>query len=327
MTTLTTTEIGCSILCTNEKNTSVFTCNGCSQEFCTKQQLSKLIIEHDQLQESNESCHYSSTGIIDKWEHESVAKIHQIADDIRKELKSKSEKHKNQFSKQWEELSEEFKKIHNSNVCLEIDFRQLSNKFNKLKSYLEAPPTIRFQDNILISKPNICTMPDDIFEMFAGDLEIKDNGQVIKHGSTIVHAVVRGSGEYSSGEHRFQFKIESYNMNKWIFFGIISHKVTMRSNTWAIPSCYGWGGQDSTILNLAMHAGLNGYSCDFELNDTIELILDCDHQQIRLTNLRTKRTHMMNINLLKCPFPWHFLLNIFYPNDQVRILYTDSQEI
>ncbi|CAF4405123.1 unnamed protein product, partial [Adineta steineri] len=37
-------------------------------------------------------------------------------------------------------------------------------------------------------------MPDDIFEMFAGDLEIKDNGQVVEHGPTIGHAVVRGSG-------------------------------------------------------------------------------------------------------------------------------------
>jgi hypothetical protein len=72
-----------------------------------------------------------------------------------------------------------------------------------------------------------------------------------------------------------------------------------------------------------MHTGLNGYSCDFQLHDIIELLLDCDHQIIRLTNKRTYSTHMMKIDLVKCPFPWHFLLNLFYPNDRVRILYID----
>jgi hypothetical protein len=287
------------------------------------QQLDELILNHDQLQQSYECSRYPSTTKIDEWEHESIVKIHQMADDIRRELMKRFEKYTNQFSKQWEHLSEELKTIRNKDDLSEIDLQQLSNKCNKLKSYLAVPPTVRFQDDVFISKPNIFTIPDNIFETFAGDLQIKDNGQVVEHGSSVGHAIVRGSGNYSSGEHRFQFKIESYNINKWIFFGIISHNVTILSKTWAIPSCYGWGGQDSTILNCAMHAGFNGYLCDFELNDIIELLLDCDHKRIRLTNQRTKRTHIMNIDLFKCPFPWHFVVNIFYPKDQVRILYTD----
>jgi len=290
-----------------------------------RQQLDELVFDNDQLQQSHESCQYLSTEKIDEWERESIEKIHKMANDIRRELKIKFEKYTNQFSKQWKQLSEELKTTQNNNDFMEIDLKQLLKRFNKLKSYRASPSTIDFQDNMDISKPIICTIPDDIFEIFAGDLQIKDNGQLVEHGPTVTHAVVRGSGEYSSGEHRFQFKIENYNSNKWIFFGIISHKTIMRSNTWAIPSCYGWGGQDSTILNCAMHAGLNGYLCDFELNDIIELLLDCDHQIIRLTNQRTKRTHMMNIVLAKCPFPWHFLLNLFFPNDRVRILYTDIQ--
>lgn len=172
----------------------------------------------------------------------------------------------------------------------------------------------------LISKLDVCTTTHEIFDMFAGDLRIEDNGQVVVHGSSVAHACVQGNGKYSSGKHRFQFKIESYNINKWIFFGIISHKATMQSRTWAIPTSYGWGGQDSVILNCAVYAGFNNYTCDFELNDTIELLLDCDDHIINLTNQRTNRTHKINIDLVKCPFPWHFCLNFFYPNDQVRIL-------
>ncbi|CAF1121161.1 unnamed protein product [Rotaria sordida] len=289
------------------------------------QQLDELILDHDQLQESSESCHYSPITKIDEWERESIVKIHEIADNLRQELRIKFEKYTNQFSQRLKQLSEELKKIRNDNDFMESDLQQLSNKFNKLKLYLACSPTIHFQDDILISKISISEIPDDIFDMFAGDLKIKDNGQVVEHGPSVCHASIRGNGEYSSGQHRFQFKIESYNVNKWIFFGIISPTVKMQSNTWAIPSCYGWGGQDCTILNCAMHSGLNGYSCDFQLNDIIELLLDCDNRIIRLTNQRTQRTHMMNVDLVKCPFPWHFYLNLFYPNDRVRILYTDNR--
>ena len=335
MTSPTTAKIKRCTLCTNTETTNFFTCIGCSQIFCIEhinehkktlnEQLDKLINNNDQLQESYENCRYPSMRKIDEWEQESIIKIHQIADEIRKELMKKFEKSTNHFSNQWKNLSEEIKIIRNMNEFSEIDLEQLLNKVNKFKTSLLSLPTIGFQDDMIISKPTISIIPDDIFEIFAGDLQIMENGQVVEHGPSVSHALVRGSGCYSSGENRFHFKIESFNINQWIFFGIISHNITLKSNTWAIPSCYGWGGQDSTILNCAMHAGLNGYSCDFQLNDSIELLIDCDHRIIRLTNLRTKRAHTMNIDLVKCPFPWHFTLNLFYPKDRIRILYADIQ--
>ncbi|CAF2689951.1 unnamed protein product [Rotaria sp. Silwood2] len=289
------------------------------------QQLDELILDHDQLQQSSESCHYLSITKIDEWEQESIVKIHQMADKLRQELKIKVEKHRNQFSQRLKQLSEELKKTRSDNDFMESDLQQLLNKFNKLKIYVASSPTIHFQDDILISKISIWQIPDDVFDMFSGDLTIKNDGQVVEHGPSVCHASIRGSDEYSSGQHRFLFKIESYNINKWIFFGVISHTAKMQSNTWAISSSYGWGGQDCTILNCAMHSGLDGYSCDFELNDIIELLLDCDNRTIRLTNQRTQRTHTMNIDLVKCPFPWHFHLNLFYPNDRVRILCKDNR--
>jgi hypothetical protein len=315
-------------------STGVFTCIECSQRICTQhgnkheqifvQQLNKLILDYEQLKQSTESRCDQSPTIIDEWERESIIKIHQMADDIRQELITRMEKHTNQLSSRLSELHEELNNAQKKNDFMETDLKTWSNRLDKLKSYLESPPSICLQDEKFISKLSIYTIPDDIFENFAGDLQIESNGQIVVHGPSVAHAVVRGSGEYSTGKHRFRFKIESYNINKWIFFGIISHKVTLRSNTWAIPSCYGWGGQDSTILNCAMHAGLNGYFCDFELNDTIEILLDCDNRTISLTNQRTKCSYRMDIDLIKCPFPWHFILNLFYPNDRVRILYVDT---
>jgi len=175
-----------------------------------------------------------------------------------------------------------------------------------------------------ISKVRVCTKLNDIFEIFIGDIQIADDGQLVVHGLSVSHACVRGRSQYNSGQHRVRFRIDSYNINNWIFFGIISHDAIMRSNTWAIPTSYGWGGQDSVILNCAMYAGFNGYYCDFQLHDIIELLLDCDHAIISIKNQRTNSTYKIDIDLHKCPFPWHFHLNLFYPNDQVRILSVES---
>lgn len=310
-------------------------CNNCSRESCEPsinesqerfvQQLDKLIVDHVHLQRSWESDQNLFIIKIDEWERNSMDQIQKMATDIRTELRMEFDKYTSQCSKQWKELEEDLKTTQDRTDLMEMDLQQLSIKFNKLKARFASTPTIDFEENTWISRPILHKRPDDIFDVYAGNLEIQEYGQIVQHGSSIGHAVVRGSGEYNSGIHRFQFKIETFNINKWIFFGIISHRITMHPNTWAIPSCYGWGGQDSTILNCAMHSNFNGYSCDFELNDTIELIMDCDHRIIRLTNQRTNRTHMMNIDLAKCPFPWHFLLNLFYPRDQVRILFSQSQ--
>lgn len=288
------------------------------------QQLDKLILDHAQLQRSWDSDQNLSIMKIDEWERNSLDKIQRMATDIRTELRMEFDRYTSQCSNLWKELEEDLKTTRNRTDLMEMDLQRLSMKFNKVKARFASIPMIEFEENTSISTPILHKRPDDIFEVYAGHLEIQEHGQIVQHGSSVGHAVVRGSGEYSSGIHRFQFKIETFNSNQWIFFGIISHRITMQPNTWAIPSCYGWGGQDSTILHCAMHSNFNGYSCDFQLNDIIELIMDCDQRIIRLMNQRTKRSHMMNIDLAKCPFPWHFLLNLFYPRDQVRILFTES---
>jgi hypothetical protein len=329
-----TENLSCS-LCIDGKSADIFTCIGCSQTFCKQhidehkqilyQRLDKLILDHDQLQQVSESRDDHSMALVDEWERESIVKIQRMARDIREELIAKTENYRDQFLKRLKQVYEELSKAQNDSDFIETNLNQWSNRLDKLRSYLISPPSVSILDDTFISKLSICVTPDDIFEMFAGDLRIEDNGQIVEHGPSVAHAIVRGSGEYSSGEHQFRFKIEAFNMNKWIFFGIISHKVTMRSNTWAVPSSYGWGGQDSTILHCAMHAGLDGYYCDFQLNDIIDLLLDCDNRVISLTNKRTKSKHTMTIDLVKCPFPWHFHLNLFYTKDRVRILYTDNQ--
>ncbi|UJR17146.1 hypothetical protein I4U23_004042 [Adineta vaga] len=288
------------------------------------QQLNQLLVDHDDLKHSINFQDNSSLKVIDEWEQQSIEKIQRTANDHRQDFKMKTEKYKDHLLKRSNDLYEELMKAQKSNDLMESDLKNWSNKLDKLRISIQSPPKMTIQNNEFISKLSIHVFPNDIFDISAGDLQIINHGQTVIHGSSVSHAVVRGSEEYSTGKHHFHFRIESFNNNKWLFFGIISNKSILQSHTWAIPSCYGWGGQDSAILNCAMHSRLNGYVCDFELNDIIELILDCDMKLISLANQRTKCIYTMNIDINKCPFPWHFILNLFYPNDQVCILYRDT---
>ncbi|CAF1183377.1 unnamed protein product [Adineta ricciae] len=288
------------------------------------QQLDRLLLDFHQLKQSIDSEDQQSLRFIDEWERKSIEKIQQTAHDYRQDFAAKFEKYKEKLCKRSNHLHEELINTQNSGNLMKVDIQNLSNKLARLNSLVQSPPHVITQHDEFISKLSICEYPDDIFDIFAGDLRVENRQQTAIHGPSVAHAVVRGSDEYSRGKHRFRFRIESFNNNKWIFFGIISHKTTLQAHTWAVPTCYGWGGQDSVILNCAMHSRFNGYNCDFELNDTIELTLDCDQQMISIMNQRTQCNYSMKVDVKKCPFPWHFVLNLFYPGDQVRILYKDT---
>lgn len=78
------------------------------------------------------------------------------------------------------------------------------------------------QQTPLIFNISINEGSKEIFERFLGDIELEDNNQVISHCQTNDYASVRCRNEYSSGEHRIQFKIEQLDQGKWFFIGIVS---------------------------------------------------------------------------------------------------------
>jgi hypothetical protein len=100
MASTSSTKIPCATC--GDKNAGIFRCEGCLAVFCRKhsnehrdllsQQLNEIIHDHDTLQQSilekksqNGYGHHLITQI-DKWEKNSIEKIHQTAEEVRQRI-------------------------------------------------------------------------------------------------------------------------------------------------------------------------------------------------------------------------------------------------
>lgn len=100
--TTSSTKAPC-VIC-GHKAVGVFKCEGCMQAFCRKHvtehrdtlnhQLDEIVVEYDTLQQTivenkdKENHYHSLIGQIDKWEHDSVGKIQQTAQESREQVKT-----------------------------------------------------------------------------------------------------------------------------------------------------------------------------------------------------------------------------------------------
>jgi hypothetical protein len=324
------------------KKEAFFTCRGCRQDFCEDhinehhqepaKQMDDFILDHKQLEEliseySTKPHQYPLIQQIDKWERQSINKIHQAADEARTQVLNVIPHHIISIKKALENLTEELDQVRNDDKLVEIYLGQCRDKFDKLKIDLISPETIKLRkdddDIAFISKLIVIIIePDDLFERSAGNVRIEDSGQMITHGQWSDHSSVRGKGEYSLGQHRFRFKIEELDSDKWAFIGIVSKNAPMKEVSITTPTAYGFAGQDGVCLNgLYQNRNINGYKSDMETNDTLELFIDCDRQIIRLINERTHSTHELGIDINKCPCPWQIIIGLCCSaGDRIRML-------
>jgi hypothetical protein len=66
--------------------------------------------------------------------------------------------------------------------------------------------------------------------------------------------------------------------------------------------------------------GYGGYDSDICTHDNIDLILNCQLGLIALYNHRTKKLYEIQVDLKEgCPLPWQLHINLFGPDDSVKI--------
>lgn len=324
------------------KKEAFFACRGCGQNFCEDhinehhqspvKQMDDFLNDHNQLQKMienylKESRKHPLIQQIDKWERQSINKIQQAANDARTQILNVLSDHIINIKKSLENITEKLEEIQNNEKLSEVFLLQWKDTLDKLKNDLITPDTIKIRkdddDIAFISKLVVNIVePNDLFERSAGNLRIEDNGQTIIHGQWSDHSSVRGKGEYSTGQHRFRFKIEELDPDKWAFFGIVSKTTPIQSISITTPTAYGLAGQDGICLN-GKYQNINkiGYKSDMEMNDKLELFIDCDRHLIRLTNERTHSSYELQIDIEKCPFPWQLLLGLCCSaGDRIRIL-------
>ncbi|CAF2897589.1 unnamed protein product [Rotaria sp. Silwood2] len=320
------------------KAAGVFTCRGCLKDFCTRhatehrhmldQQMEEVTLCHDQLrqnfdEQTKEPRQHSLIQQIDEWEQNSIEKIRQVAENARKQLLNAISKHSIKMTEVLGDLTQKLTKARDDDDFVETDLKEWIDKLNKIKNDWTAPQTISIQQDVsevsFIRKITINDWSNDCLEKSAGDIRIEENGLVIVHGPSQDHAAVRGRCQYSFGQHRFRFKIEKLDTTKWVFFGIKPKDAPMMSDSANTSTAYGWAGGNAVLLNGVVHSNYNGYISDMEMNDIIELIVDCDGKKLRLMNERTHSTHELNVDVTKCSLPWQLNLGLYYSNDRIRM--------
>lgn len=313
-------------------------CVGCERVFCDdhveqhrldlSNLLDKIVVEHDQCKQrlikyTEESKSHPLIKQIDDWEVQSIQKIHQVATDARRQVLTSFGHFASDAIATMQNLTGELSKAQEEDNFFEADLRQWMDTLAKIKKELDKPPTINIRkggtDVPFISK--IIINVSDIFDKSAGRISIKDEGKLIANIGSNGYGTARSKGEYSTGKHRFRFKIESASTHKWNLIGIVSKHVALHPTAYNTPSTYGWISNNFVCINGKLFAEYDGYKSDIDKNDTIELIVDCTRKAIRLTNERTQHSHELTVDTALCPFPWQVQLGLYYSKDRIRLLW------
>jgi hypothetical protein len=221
-------------------------------------------------------------------------------------------------------LTTELSKARNEDDYVETDLKEWIEKLDKLKLALTAAQTIDFgrddDKTSLISKIFINDASTDIFHQTTGDIQISECKRIVVHGPTNEIGVARCKGEYLLGQHRLHFKIGQLSVNTGFSCGIVSKSTPMGSilNIPVHNFMYQYNGfRAYDRLNHNAVFTFNETNYHFQINDTYELLIDCNRQTMRLTNKQSGNTQELNVNLAACQFPWQFFITLHYGNDRV----------
>lgn len=156
-----------------------------------------------------------------------------------------------------------------------------------------------------------------------GSIRIEDNGRMIIHNnSETSDAFVRGRCEYLLGIHQIRFLVKRQSLSYYFFFGIISKsKKIPQHETEIEQSTCGWQSDDGTIPRTSNKLVRSDFR-DMTDQTTCEivLVLDCDNQKISYFNQQTGNTHEIDVDIIKCPFPWQLIFYLFDTNDSIQLI-------
>lgn len=301
------------------KMVGVFTCRGCAGNFCLRhtsehreylqKTLNDILYNYDIFkrnfkEQNTEQYQHVFLEEIDRWEQESIEKIRQYAESIRKELIITLRDYKKDFQARLDELKQQIDTANQDGGFYENDLRQWSEKLNDLQRIYIDQQAVKIEEDI----DSISFIPKISLNFLLN--KRRDSQNPYEDYSTL-----KQKDEYSSGKHLLRFKIEQYEPNSSILFGVISKSASNISNPYKNPTFYGWTERNIAYLAGIPEANLNGYVSDFQSNDICILTIDCNQEMINLTNERTQCSYDLEIDLTKCPFPWESNVHLFNEDD------------
>ena len=314
----------------------VLKCLGCQVIFCHNdynlhrreldQQLDKIVNELNAFQDtSNESNVGFKSFLIDQidtWERNSITKLKQTAEEARQRVEELIMSRNKENATCIREVSQKIGQGRQDDGFNEQDLTKWKKTLDELKKMISKP---RIKVNEKQSEnPFIMKIYVDEYNRFAktcGMVLIEQDGHLARHAPALFssHGEIRGEQQYSTGLHRIQLKIDQLDLLPWWFFGIISKSTAMQSHSYKSSTAYGWAGNNEVYMNGECLKNINGYTSDYAKGDVIEIILDCDHHLIHMFNIRSKKSHEINVDLSHCPFPWVLHLNLLHMHTRIRI--------
>jgi len=129
--------------------------------------------------------------------------------------------------------------------------------------------------------------------------------------------------------------------DQWMMFGVLdaSSGKPASDSSFCDEGCYGWAkgcfgcilccnvltfrfffllGWYLQVYRGGSHTeGWGGYTADYKTGDTVELTLDCSSSQLSFAVQRTNSCWTLNLPQGKS---WRLHLDLYYQNDQVRLL-------
>lgn len=292
--------------------------------------MEKVYLYHNQIQQliMDDTKNISNHPLmqkIDDWEKESILKVQQTAKEVRQQFNQAFMKYTIEMSELLTQMNQQLNQICLQNNYIETDIKLWLEKLNEFKKDFQTPKTINIKvnenDKSFINKIQLSQLSLDTFRESIGDIQTKDNNYTITHGPSNGDATIRGCKEYSSGTHKFRFRVEKLGIPKWIFFGIISKTAVSQSSLYKTPTVYGWGGHHQVWLNGAHYHQYENFIGEFNVDHVVELLIDCDQNKIRLNNETMAIKHEISVSPIKCPFPWMLYIGLYGSGDQVRLLF------
>jgi hypothetical protein len=160
---------------TCRKDRATLRCGGCLQEFCFnhsadhRQELNKQL---DEVEVTHNLFHQSLTEQtpdpqkhafiqqIDKWEHDSVQKIRQIAEEARQTILKQATEHIKQIEVDLNKLTEQLRQNREGNDFYETDLRHWNEELMRLSKEVTTPSNMILREDTtssLINKISVDT--------------------------------------------------------------------------------------------------------------------------------------------------------------------------
>ncbi|CAF1411993.1 unnamed protein product [Rotaria magnacalcarata] len=339
------------------KAVCVAKCHGCKKSFCMPhfvkhrlhlaQRMDNLREKFELLQNdiNKDNFKQSLLSNIYDWEQRSMRKIHEIAENARKDVEEKLLALKSDVEISIGQIVRDFQANAEADNYTEFELEKWSKRIFNLRDSLEHPSTIEIvEDNKLsstiygikiieqkrrqeslytnsisetvsyTSEQSMELIPEHFVPMY-GPCRLSEDKYVATHSSYRAGlSQLTGSNNYSSGKHSISFLIEKKGI-KNMFIGI--HSASNEASSSFDRSIYGWWNLDYVIINGEHEAGDD--SLVIQTGDKITLTVDCDNLQIHFEHHRTRKICHIPIELNTCPFPWRILIRLLMADDSIRI--------